>query len=320
MCIESKAANGDVFNIGGDSVSSSVPFTRPGNHSVWDFSDTANKSSNLANLSAFSFESGRQYEITVGSISSTFKTSGGNFSTPHCVITPLSIVSPDSSQTWTISASGGTFTYDCKGKGNFSLNYRIKFGAAPVNYEQTVSVSFIYSISLSSYTIKDITPRTEKEILEDIDKTGKEQLEQQKEQTETQKGIFASIKEFFAGFFQNLIDSVIGLFVPSSEEMSDLLGQLNDFFSEKFGFLYAPFDYLIQLVGCLTGSTGGTGLTLPGFSIIGHEVWGDQTYDIASDPVAGKVLEYVRIGTGVLLGGWFIMYLQDFFKERFGKG
>ena len=108
--------------------------------------------------------------------------------------------------------------------------------------------------------------------------------------------------------------------MPSSEEMSDLLGQLNDFFSEKFGFLYAPFDYLIQLVGCLTGSTGGTGLTLPGFSIMGHEVWGDQTYDIASDPVAGKVLEYVRIGTGVLLGGWFIMYLQDFFKERFGKG
>lgn len=137
---------------------------------------------------------------------------------------------------------------------------------------------------------------------------------------DTQKGIFGAIKDFFGSFFKNLIDSVIGLFVPSSDEMSALFNELNKFFSDTFGFLYAPFDYLIQLVGVLTGSSGSTGLTLPGFSIMGHEVWGDQTYDIAGDPVAGKVLEYVRIGTGVLLGGWFIMYLQDFFKERFGKG
>lgn len=158
------------------------------------------------------------------------------------------------------------------------------------------------------------------DILKQIDKSTQHTEQIMGEVNETSKGIFGAIKDFFGSFFQNLIDSVIGLFVPSTDEMSDLLGQLNDFFSDTFGFLYAPFDYLIQLVGVFTSSTGGTGLTLPRFSILGQEVWGDQTYDIASDPVAGKVLEYVRIGTGVLLGGWFIMYLQDFFKERFGKG
>lgn len=139
------------------------------------------------------------------------------------------------------------------------------------------------------------------------------------ETKETTKGIFSSITEFFGSFFQNLIDSVIGLFVPSSDEMSGLFDQLNQFFSDRFGFLYAPFDYMIQLLGVFTSAEGSTGLTFPGFSIMGYEVWSDLTYDLASDELVGTILEYVRIGTGILLGGWFIMYLQDFFKERFSQ-
>lgn len=320
MCIESRAAFGDVSTITGDDVSSSVVFNLPVNPSIWATSKKDSKTAALSRLSSFAFEQGRQYEITIGSVTSSYTHGGSNYSSPYLLFTPVSIVSPDSSQTWTVGQSGGTFTYDCKGKGNFVLNYTVQYGFAPVDVDRVSGCTFNYSATFSGYTIKDITPRTEKEILEDIEKIDKEQLEQQKEQTETQKGIFGSIKDFFGSFFQNLIDSVIGLFVPSSDEMSDLFGQLNDFFSDTFGFLYAPFDYLIQLIGVFTSSTGTTGLTLPGFSIMGHEVWGDQTYDISSDPVAGQVLGYVRIGTGVLLAGWFIMYLQDFFKERFGKG
>ncbi len=134
-----------------------------------------------------------------------------------------------------------------------------------------------------------------------------------KEQTEVQKG-------FFGSFFSNLIDAFVSIFVPSSEEMSGLFDELNQFFSDRFGFLYAPFDYMIQLLGVFTSTdTGSTGLTFPGFSIMGYEVWPDLTYDLASDELVGTILEYVRIGTGILLGGWFIMYLQDFFKERFSQ-
>lgn len=142
----------------------------------------------------------------------------------------------------------------------------------------------------------------------------------QKEANETSKGIFASIKDFFGSFFSNLINSVISLFVPSSDEMSDLFDQLNQFFSDRFGFLYAPFDYMIRLCKVFTSSTGSTSLTFPGFSIMGEQVWADQTYDLASDELVGTILGYVRTGTGILLAGYFIMFLQNFFKERFGTG
>lgn len=142
----------------------------------------------------------------------------------------------------------------------------------------------------------------------------------QKEANETSKGIFASIKDFFGSFFSNLINSVISLFVPSAEEMSGLFDQLNQFFSDRFGFLYAPFDYMIRLCKVFTSSTGSTSLTFPGFSIMGEQVWADQTYDLASDELVGTILGYVRTGTGILLAGYFIMFLQNFFKERFGTG
>lgn len=188
-----------------------------------------------------------------------------------------------------------------------------------MNPNDDVKYNCSYNITVNG-TVSFVVDRTEKEILEDINKDTTEQKEQAKEQTETQKGIFNSIKEFFAGFFQNLIDSVVHLFVPTSEEMSGLLEQLNQFFSDTFGFLYAPFDYFIQLVNVFLSADAGTGLTLPGFSIMGHEVWADQTYDLSSDPLVGQIFGYVRTGTGVLLACWFIMYLQNFFKERFGKG
>ena len=140
------------------------------------------------------------------------------------------------------------------------------------------------------------------------------------EANETSKGIFASITEFFGSFFKNLIDSVISLFVPSADEMGELFNQLNQFFSDRFGFLYAPFDYMIRLMQVFLSSTGGTSLTFPGFSIMGYEVWPDLTYDLSEDPLVGQICGYVRIGTGILLAGYFIMYLQNFFKERFGSG
>lgn len=203
-------------------------------------------------------------------------------------------------------------------------------------YFSTLSYVHTYMVGTSSSSAKivvtsdvdvTITPYTQTGYLQEIADNSKEtneKLEETnetlKDTNETTKGIFSSITEFFGSFFQNLIDSVIGLFVPSAEEMSDLFGQLNDFFSDRFGFLYAPFDYMIQLMQVFTSSTGSTGLTFPGFSIMGYEVWPDMTYDLASDPLVSMICGYVRTGTGILLSGYFIMFLQQFFKERFGNG
>lgn len=141
-----------------------------------------------------------------------------------------------------------------------------------------------------------------------------------KEQSETQKGIFASIKEFFGSFFQNLIDSVVHLFVPTTDEMKSLFDELNQFFSDRFGFLYYPFDFLIRAFNALMSPKTSTALTFPGFSIMGQQVWDDITYDIASNQIANTVFTTVRIVTGVTLAVYFINYLRNFFDKRFGGG
>lgn len=171
-----------------------------------------------------------------------------------------------------------------------------------------------YDYASGDVTVTDIKNQTD--TLNDSIEKGNEIAEETKETT---KGIFASIKDFFGSFFQNLINSVISLFVPSADEMSGLFDQLNQFFSDRFGFLYAPFDYIIRLLNMFLSGTGETSLTFPGFEIMGETVWEPYSYDFSSEPLVGTVFGYVRTGTGILLAGWFIMYLQDFFKERFGS-
>ena len=139
-------------------------------------------------------------------------------------------------------------------------------------------------------------------------------------QTETQKGIWQTIKDFFGSFFDNLINSIIHVIVPTSEEMSNLFNRLNDFFAETFGFLYYPFDFIIDAFNIFLEADSETGLTFPGFSIMGYEVWPDMTYDLTSEPVVNTIFGYVRMGTGALLAMWFVNYLRNFFDKRFGGG
>lgn len=142
----------------------------------------------------------------------------------------------------------------------------------------------------------------------------------QEENNETTKNIFSSITDFFGSFFQNLIDTIIGVIVPSSEEMSSLFDRLNTFFSNTFDFLYFPFDFIITVFDIFLNSDSSTGLTFPGFSIMGHQVWGNQTYDLADDELVNIILGYVRMGTGGLLAFAFVGYLRNFFEKRFGGG
>lgn len=142
----------------------------------------------------------------------------------------------------------------------------------------------------------------------------------QKQQHETSKGIFATIKDFFGGFFGNLVDSIVSIFVPSGEEMSDLFNELNQFFSDTFGFLYYPFDFLVRMFQALSSPGTQPALSLPGFSIMGYEVWSEQSYILGGDKIVGDIFGYVRIGTGVLLSMSFVMYLRRFFDKKFGSG
>ena len=64
--------------------------------------------------------------------------------------------------------------------------------------------------------------------------------------SDTGGGLLATIKNFFGGFFSNLINSILGLFVPDSTYFSTWFDNLNTLLSDKLGMLYAPFDLLIN--------------------------------------------------------------------------
>lgn len=183
-----------------------------------------------------------------------------------------------------------------------------------------------FTCNITPYTVEEYSVMKESnQIAEDTHESIKEQtgvLEEQtdimEEQAETTKGIFESIKEFFGSFFDNLV----GLFVPSSDEISDLFDRLNQFFSDTFGFLYYPFDFLYQLFDVFLNSEQdfSVTLTLPGFSIMGYTVWESMEAPFVVNSDIYRIFMHVRTGTGVLLAMAFIIYLRNFFDKRFGGG
>lgn len=133
-----------------------------------------------------------------------------------------------------------------------------------------------------------------------------------------QGGIFSKIINSIVSIPNLIIDGIKSLFIPSAADMQELLGKLNIFFEDTFGFLYAPFDYFAQLVAVLMADSSSTGLTLPGFSIMGYEVWKEQTYDITSNSVFMTVSQFIKTGTGVIIVMAFLNFLKEFFDKRFG--
>lgn len=91
--------------------------------------------------------------------------------------------------------------------------------------------------------------------------------------------------------------------------MFGFFDEFNQFFFDRFGFLYVFFDYMIQFLGVfILIDMGFIGLIFFGFFIMGYEVWLDLMYDLVLDELVGIIFEYVWIGMGILFGGWFIMY------------
>lgn len=157
--------------------------------------------------------------------------------------------------------------------------------------------------------------------LEDANTELDKQTELMKEQNKEQKGFFASVLEFFGGFFDNLVNSVIGLFVPSADEMSTIFNKFNAFFEEKFRFLYYPFSVFTKVVDAIiNNSSDSIQFTFPGFSIMGYTVWEGQRFWFGGQSTALSIFKYVRMGTGVIIVFLFINYLRNYFDKRFGGG
>lgn len=87
----------------------------------------------------------------------------------------------------------------------------------------------------------------------------------QEEANETGKGILGKITDFFSSFFENIINALKSLFIPEDGYFSDFFTRLNDFFSEKLGFLYEPIELFLDFLNAIQNASVGAspGLTFP---------------------------------------------------------
>lgn len=100
------------------------------------------------------------------------------------------------------------------------------------------------------------------------------------EQASTSKNIFDKISDFFAGFFNGIINALKSVFVPEDGYFQDFFTRLNDFFSEKLGMLYAPIGFFVDIMTAIGNADSvDAGIPFPGIK------WGD-TYLIEPQTVS----------------------------------
>lgn len=130
--------------------------------------------------------------------------------------------------------------------------------------------------------------------------------------SDTGGGLLATIKNFFGGFFSNLINSILGLFVPSSDYFSTWFNNLNTLLSDKLGMLYAPFDLLISTLNAIySADTTEPGIVFPGFDWDGHTVIEPFTFYFSSLGEQFQTLrEAVYFSTDVIFLFAFLYLMQ----------
>lgn len=149
----------------------------------------------------------------------------------------------------------------------------------------------------------------------------KKQTQIQEETKETTKNIFERISEFFAGFFDGIINAFLSLFVPDDDFFSDYFARLNDFFSEKLGFLYVPVELLVDVIEGISNASGSPpGIEFPGIEWDGQYIIEPQTFSFSS--IFGEMpglQDAIYLGTDIIMIGAVLLLLQNKLKEVLEK-
>lgn len=156
--------------------------------------------------------------------------------------------------------------------------------------------------------------------LEEQTATMQQQLNEAQKQTSELEEQTEAQKSFFGSFFDNLKNLIVGIFVPSSEDMQAIWSRFDTFFNETFGFLYAPFDILISVFDTLMSDNDNTVFALPTLEIMGYTIIESQSVKLDELELVQQIFSYVRIVTGGILAFSLINYLCKFFDKRFGGG
>lgn len=159
---------------------------------------------------------------------------------------------------------------------------------------------------------KEEGEKTREEIQKEGDKTrdeikaeGEKNREEIKNQTEEQKGMFAKLFENISNFFKNL-------FFPPEGYFDDLLADLNDYFGERFGFLYFPFEIMIRFLNIMSSSSAGTDtvITIPALEFQGFTLLESTTFSFYEFRDQSELFRDIhglyRSMVSIIIGLWFI--------------
>lgn len=124
---------------------------------------------------------------------------------------------------------------------------------------------------------------------------------------DTKKGIIAGI-----------IDGLKGLFIPSDEFFKAYFDDLFNWFSDRLGFLSFPIELFIQFVDLfLNASEVDCVLTLPSFSISGHQLWPDMPFNFTEflNLHFAFILTAIRMVTSVYIVICFVQLCNRKWEE-----
>lgn len=139
-----------------------------------------------------------------------------------------------------------------KNGNNYAFKLAIK---EQVEFEGSLidTYSYIYE---QNFTVGELSSEDELQNSQDrINSQLEEQNKQLEEQNKTSKNIFKKIGDIFTSIVELpgklvnlLLDGLKSLFVPEDGFFEDYFNELNNWFSDRLGFLYYPLDLLFDLL------------------------------------------------------------------------
>lgn len=164
-----------------------------------------------------------------------------------------------------------------------------------------------------------------------------EQTKAIEENNKTNKNIFEKIGEmlsyinpFSENFFvykliELLLEMLKSLFIPSDNFFNDWLSDMNDYFSDRFGIIYYPFDlvidFLTRVVDTCSNVSSNAVLNVPDLDFMGVTLIHSFTFDFNSLLVNDglkTVYNIYLVVVDVILSLMLINLAKNTFTEVFG--
>lgn len=115
-----------------------------------------------------------------------------------------------------------------------------------------------------------------------------------------------------------IIEGLKSLFIPSDEYFNTKFSDLNEFFKDRFGFLYTPVDLLVRFINLIYGASDTfDGIPFPELSWDGHVLLAAQTvkFDILDIAAFKQVQKYLYFLTDVMMIGALVSLIHRKFEE-----